>query len=69
MFLKLKDQVVNTKNVVRIDQPKKSAGIEWFITTIMEMGGQESVVNSMYGTEQEAKSDYDRIVAQLCSEK
>lgn len=69
-FIKLKDQIVNADTIVKVDCPRKTAGLEWYIRTLFDTTKTEEVfVNSLYNTEEEAKSEYNRIVEQLCSDK
>jgi len=68
MFLKLKEQVVSVDSIIKVDAPRKSAGIEWTIRTLLN-SKDEPIINSSYTTEEEAKSEYDRIVKQLCANK
>lgn len=69
MFIKLKDQIVKKDSILKVDAPRKyGVGIEWTIRTLME-SKDEPVINSVYSSEEEAKSDYDRIVKQLCADK
>lgn len=69
-FIQLKDQVVSTASIVKVDQPRKSQGIEWYIRTVLDnTRTPENFIQSFYSTEAEARSEYTRIVSQLCSDK
>lgn len=69
-FIKLKDQIVNADTIVKVDCPRKTAGLEWYIRTLFDTTKTEEVaIKSLYSNEQEARSDYNRIVEQLCSDK
>ena len=65
-FIKLEDRVINVDSIVRVEQPKQTQGIEWYIKTIMDMSKtSEANFNSYYNSEQEARSAYDKIIEQL----
>lgn len=65
-FIKLEDRVINTDSIVKIEQPKQTQGIEWYIKTVMDMSKTaESNFNSYYNSEQEARQAYDKVIEQL----
>lgn len=68
-FIELKDKVVSTDSIIKVEQPKLS-GVNWQIRTVLDATKtQEPVIFSMYNSEDEAKNEYSRIVEQLCSNK
>lgn len=71
MFIKLKEQVVSIDSIVKVDAPRKyGTGIEWTIRTLLDSKkAAEPVINSTFTSETEAKSEYERIVKQLCADK
>lgn len=70
MFIQLKDQVVNKDTIVKVDKPRKSAGVEWYIRTILDSTKTpENFISTFYNSEEEAKSEYERIAKQLCENK
>ena len=65
-FIKLEDRVINTDSIVKIEQPKQTQGIEWYIKTVMDMSKTaESNFNSYYNSEQEARQAYNKVIEQL----
>ena len=65
-FIKLEDRVINTDSIVKIEQPKQTQGIEWYIKTVMDMSKTaESNFNSYYNSEQEARQAYGKVIEQL----
>lgn len=69
MFIKLKDQVINADSIIEIEKPKMN-GIDWWIRTSLDLSKtKKETINMSFSSEQEAKAEYDRIVAQLCSDK
>ena len=65
-FIKLEDRVINTDSIVKIEQPKQTQGIEWYIKTVMDMSKTaESNFNAYYNSEQEARQAYDKVIEQL----
>lgn len=69
MFIKLKNQVVNTDSVVEVEKPTQ-CGIEWWIKVALDLSKtSKGSINTYFNTEQEANAEYDRIVAQLCADK
>ena len=65
-FIKLEDRVINTDSIVKIEQPKQTQGIEWYIKTVMDISKTtESNFNSFYNSKEEAQNAYDKLIEQL----
>lgn len=70
-FIQLKDQVVNADTIVKVDKPRQAgSGLDWYIRTLFDSTKtEEFFVSSTYHSKEEAEQEYNRIVAQLCSDK
>ena len=69
-FIKLRDQIINAETIVKVDQPRATQGIEWYIRTLLDTTKtEESFIKTMYTSETEARDAYERIVSQLCEDK
>ena len=67
-FIKLKEQIVSVDSIQKVESPRKfGTGIEWSIRTLLNSA--EPVINSVYSSELEARSEYERIAKQLCADK
>lgn len=65
-FIKLKDQIINAETIVKVDQPRSTAGVEWYIRTLLDITKtEEAYIKTMYSNKDEACSAYERIVQQL----
>lgn len=65
-FIKFEGRVLNTDSIVKVEQPRQTQGIEWYINTVLDMSKTaESNFKSFYNTEEEAKSAYDKVIEQL----
>ena len=66
-FIKLKEQVLNVDTIVKVDQPRATQGVEWYVRLLLNpTTTQETFVNNFYGSQEEAVQAYDKIVKQLC---
>lgn len=68
-FIELQEKLVNASSIISVSKPKLS-GIDWIIETLIDSSkSNKTNVTNYYKTEDEAKQDYSRIVAQLCSDR
>lgn len=66
-FIKLKEQVLNVDTIVKVDQPRATQGVEWYVRLLLNpTTTQETFVNNFYSSQEEAVQAYDKIVKQLC---
>lgn len=69
-FIKLKEQLVSIDSIVKVDKPRPTSGIEWYIRTLLDnTKTQECFITSQYNSKEEADNAYNRIVEQLCADK
>lgn len=67
-FIQLKDQIVNVNSIVKVDQPRSTSGVDWFIRTVLDTATtQEPYIQSFYSNEQDARTAYSKIMEQLCN--
>ena len=68
-FIEMQEKLINAASIISVEKPKLS-GIDWIVEMILDSSkSSKTNVTNYYETENEAKKDYSRIVAQLCSDK
>lgn len=66
-FIKVKNQIINANNLVKIQEPSSISGMDWFIKAELDPKCCEVPVLSVYyDNKEEALKEYNKILEQLC---